>query len=132
MLINTSVGPSAAMSIPAIYFAFHVDTALYIWGKLKSAPRIFWPKNERKQKNKHDDGTYSNSLILHILIQNCHVLLSKYCTVILTADIAPHGDSPLKHQAAISKNVSELEKGGLNEQPSNDIMGRVRRVRVFK
>lgn len=48
------------MSIPAIYFAFHVDTALYIWGKLKEAPRIFWLKTEHKPKKKSDDGTYSN------------------------------------------------------------------------
>ncbi|KFZ08726.1 hypothetical protein V502_09205 [Pseudogymnoascus sp. VKM F-4520 (FW-2644)] len=93
-------GPSAAMSIPAIYFAFHVDTALYIWYRLKAVPRVFWPKTKNKPKNKHGD--------------------------------AARGERRLEHQAATGKNDSELEKGGSNEQPSNGIMRRVRRVRVFK
>ncbi|KFY97220.1 hypothetical protein V498_02182 [Pseudogymnoascus sp. VKM F-4517 (FW-2822)] len=96
-------GPSAAMSIPAIYFAFHVDTAIYIWKKMKGAPRIFWRKTEHKPENKNNNG-----------------------------DGDAHGEPPLKHQAtAVGKNDSELEKGGPNNQPSNGIIGRVKRVRVF-
>lgn len=119
------------MSIPAIYFAFHVETALYIWYRLKAVPRIFWPKTENKPKNKHDDGTYANSLVLRNLIQNCDVPRSKYCVVVLTADIAARGEQRLEHQAATGTNDSELEKGGSNEKPRNGIMRRVRRVRVF-
>lgn len=120
------------MSIPAIYFAFHVDTALYIWDKLKDVPRIFWPKTKHKPKNKNYDGTDANSLVHRNLIQSCDVPPPKYCVVVLTADIAARGGQLLKHQTATGKDDSELEKGGLNEQPSNGIMRRVRRVRVFK
>ncbi|KFY15670.1 hypothetical protein V492_01836 [Pseudogymnoascus sp. VKM F-4246] len=49
-------GPSAAMSIPAIYFAFHVDTALYIWNKLMAIPRSFWPTTKKKPQKKHDNA----------------------------------------------------------------------------
>ncbi|OBT73169.1 hypothetical protein VF21_07933 [Pseudogymnoascus sp. 05NY08] len=89
-------GPSAAMSIPAIYFAFHVDTALYIWDKLKEAPRILLLKAEHKPKKKSNDE--------------------------------PH----VRNQEAMIKSDSELEKGGSDEEPRNGIMGRVRRVGVFR
>ncbi|KFY00766.1 hypothetical protein V490_01213 [Pseudogymnoascus sp. VKM F-3557] len=46
-------GPSAAMSIPAIYFAFHVEKAISIWEGLKNPLRIFWPKVKDKSKTSH-------------------------------------------------------------------------------
>ncbi|OBT66503.1 hypothetical protein VE03_03603 [Pseudogymnoascus sp. 23342-1-I1] len=93
-------GPSAAMSIPAIYLAFHVDTVINIWNKLKSPAPETEEKQEKKQEKKHDD--------------------------------VEHSEPPLKYQATVSKNDSELEKCVPNGQPSNGIMRRLRRVRVFK
>lgn len=120
------------MSIPAIYFAFHVDTAHYIWDKLKAAPRIFWPKTEDKKNNEDDDGKYSKSLILFILKQTVTSALSKYCVFHLTEYIAKRNEPLPKKQATVDKDNAEVEKCQPNDKRRNDIMGRVRRLRVFK
>jgi hypothetical protein len=46
----------------------------------------------------------------------------------LTVYIEPR----VRNQEAMIKSESELEKGGSDEEPRNGIMGRVRRVGVFK
>lgn len=80
-LTDILVGPSAAMSIPAIYFAFHVEKAISIWEGLKNPLLIFWPKVEDKSKTNHD-GTYANSLIFRVLNQNYSRMYRFKCYVI--------------------------------------------------
>jgi hypothetical protein len=127
-LTNIIVGPSAALSIPAIYLAFHVKIAMSIWEGLKGVPRIFWPKVKDESKTNQDDGTYATPLFLFVSQAKTVACRTLDAPAIQTADSTGCIEPQPINQVSKDRDEVDIENCRPKEEPSSGIMRRIKRV----